>query len=336
MKSRTKAPLSEEQINSLVKQQFGPDASCDRPVELTGGWFNTAYLVTIPEHGIEVVLKVAPPSSAMVHTYEINAMVTEIASTELLREKTSIPVPKIYGTGFDHAIIDRDFFFMEKLAGIPWNLVKNKLSNEARQALQYQVAEFQMQVNSLHGEWFGSVVVQDDASIVEKTWYAAFSRFMNWILNDYARFHVQLPRGWGKVKELLGSTATIFDEVTEPRLVDWDLWEGNVFVTGHDTNAPRITGIIDHERALWGDPLMEIMFMNPKQYSIVIGRYKDLLDFDQRSVQVRRAFYNLYFLLIIYLETYSRKYPFLFSVSIRTFALFEFKKNLDKIKRLVK
>jgi hypothetical protein len=178
------------------------------------------------------------------------------------------------------------------------------------------------------------VVVQGEASIVEKTWHAAFTRFMDWIFADYHRFHVQVPRGWEQAKVLLVDLVPIFDEIFEPRLVDWDLWEGNVFITGHDTSEPRITGIIDHERALWGDPLMEIMFMYPKRYPAVVERYKDLLDFTMPSVQVRRAFYNLYFLLIIYLETYSRKYPFLFRNSIRIFARFEFKRNLDRIKRL--
>lgn len=334
MKSRTKTPLNLDQIDLLVKHHFGQETSCGHHEELTGGWFNTAYLVTIPERNLETVLKIAPKTSRFVHTYEINAMAIEVATTELLREKTRVPVPKIFGTGFDHGIIDRDYFFMEKLAGMPWDLVKKKLSKEANHTLQRQVAEFQFQINSLRGEWFGSVVVQGDASIVEKTWHAAFSWFMDWIFSDYDRFHVKIPRGWMRVKELLAKAESLFNEISEPRLVDWDLWEGNVFISGHGTENPMITGIIDHERAFWGDPLMEFMFMNPKRYPFVVERYKDLLDFNQRSVQVRRAFYNLYFLLIIYLETFSRKYPIIFGNSIRLFALFEFKRNIDKIMHL--
>ena len=86
MKSRTKTPLSNEQITALVKHHFGPDASCGHVEELTGGWFNTAYLVSIPEQGIDVVLKVAPPASTMVHTYEINAMAIEVARRSLGEE----------------------------------------------------------------------------------------------------------------------------------------------------------------------------------------------------------------------------------------------------------
>ena len=47
----------------------------------------------------------------------------------------------------------------------------------------------------------------------------------------------------------------VLDEVSEPALVHWDLWAGNVFV-----KDGKITGITDFERALWGDPLMEHYF----------------------------------------------------------------------------
>ena len=47
------------------------------------------------------------------------------------------------------------------------------------------------------------------------------------------------------------------DEVQSPRLVHWDLWDGNVFV---DPATAQITGISDFERSLWGDPLMEVNF----------------------------------------------------------------------------
>jgi len=335
MKSRTKAPLSREQVDLLVKQHFGYDASCGNLIELTGGWFNTAYLVTIPARGIETVVKVAPDPATGVHTYEQHAMAIEVASAKLLRENTSIPVPEILGTGFDHAIIDRDYFFMQKLDGQPWNVLKKKLPKTVNLALQRQVAAYQRELNGLRGEWFGTLISGDDDTIVEKTWHAAFSRFMDWIFSDYDRFYVKVPRGWSQARDLLTRAKLIFDEVSEPRLVDWDLWEGNVFIAERGTGTPSITGIIDHERAFWGDYLMEFMFMSPKRYPAVVESYKGLIDFNLQPVQIRRAFYNLYFLLIIYLETYSRKYPVLFSISIRVYARVGFKHNLDKIKHLL-
>jgi len=44
-------------------------------------------------------------------------------------------------------------------------------------------------------------------------------------------------------------------DVTEPRLLHWDLWDGNVL-----RKEGRVSGIVDFERAIWGDPLMEFYF----------------------------------------------------------------------------
>ena len=45
------------------------------------------------------------------------------------------------------------------------------------------------------------------------------------------------------------------DLVAEPVFVHWDMWEGNIFIKdGH------ISGIIDWERALWGEAFMDDRF----------------------------------------------------------------------------
>lgn len=59
----------------------------------------------------------------------------------------------------------------------------------------------------------------------------------------------------GRLLSRLEEEKEFFEEVTVPCLVHWDLWEGNVFVSGG-----KITGIIDWERALWADPLLELGF----------------------------------------------------------------------------
>lgn len=47
----------------------------------------------------------------------------------------------------------------------------------------------------------------------------------------------------------------VFEEVTKPYLVHRNCWDGNIFVEGG-----KVTGIIDWERCLWADPLLEVNF----------------------------------------------------------------------------
>lgn len=55
-----------------------------------------------------------------------------------------------------------------------------------------------------------------------------------------------------KILECLCRQRSVFDLVAEPVFVHWDMWEGNIFIKdGH------ISGIIDWERALWGEAFMD-------------------------------------------------------------------------------
>jgi aminoglycoside phosphotransferase (APT) family kinase protein len=52
-----------------------------------------------------------------------------------------------------------------------------------------------------------------------------------------------------EIRTLVVESGYALDEVTRPALIHFDLWPGNIFVDGS-----RIVGLIDHERAFWGDP----------------------------------------------------------------------------------
>jgi hypothetical protein len=88
--------------------------------------------------------------------------------------------------------------------------------------------------------------------------------------------------------------------------VHWDLWAGNVFVSTAG-NEPRVSGVIDFERALWGDPLMEF----------IPGRLRDIEAFEEgygapllatREQRLRRLFYNAYLGLVLVVEDGPRRY----------------------------
>ena len=72
------------------------------------------------------------------------------------------------------------------------------------------------------------------------------------ILGDGERRDVDLGWDYDTVRAVVSKHADCLDQVTEPRFVEWDLWDGNVMV-----RAGKIVGILDHERAFYGDPLIE-------------------------------------------------------------------------------
>ena len=94
--------------------------------------------------------------------------------------------------------------------------------------------------------------------------------------------------------------------MTRPQLVHWDLWAGNIFIT-FNGDTPQIAGIVDFERALWGDPLMESYpgrLVGIPNY--IAGYGQDILA--TQAQRLRRIFYNIYLDLIMIIEDGPRQF----------------------------
>jgi aminoglycoside phosphotransferase (APT) family kinase protein len=88
------------------------------------------------------------------------------------------------------------------------------------------------------------------------TWPAAFTRMMGAVLGDAARYEVLPPTTADRIRGLVSGWTPALAEVERPALVHFDLWDGNVLVEG-DGDDLTVSGIIDAERAFYGDPAFE-------------------------------------------------------------------------------
>ena len=122
------------------------------------------------------------------------------------------------------------------------------------------------------------------------------------LLEDGRRRGVELPASYEEISAEVDIRLPALASVKEPRLVHWDLWNGNVFVQeGH------VSGIIDCERALWGDPLQEYYFRHLADHSeAFLKGYGNR--FDSPEQLERRKLYDLYLELIMVIECYYREY----------------------------
>ena len=98
----------------MIARAYGPDqvpTGDDWVQELGIGLFNVAYRLRLRD-GYESVLKIAPPPSVRVMTYERGAMATELAALALVRYRTTVPVPVVDFADQSHQLCDADYFFM--------------------------------------------------------------------------------------------------------------------------------------------------------------------------------------------------------------------------------
>lgn len=137
------------------------------------------------------------------------------------------------------------------------------------------------------------------------SWRQTFTSLTEDVLADGEPRHVDLGWSYDLVHTVLDEHAAGLDEVTQPRFVEWDLWDGNVMV-----RDSQIVGILDHERAFYGDPLIEHgfngtqlpTFGDPAAFLRGYGRTE--LNADERE---RRRLYCLHLTLIMIIETAYRE-----------------------------
>ncbi|GIF05202.1 phosphotransferase family protein [Actinoplanes siamensis] len=304
MESITKNRQPLAVLRAMTERAYGagevPDGD-DWCAELGHGWFNVAYRIRL-RSGRQAVLKIAPPPHVEVMTYEHGAMATELAALRLIRAATGVPVPTVDFADRSHELCDADWFCMEYIDADNLGMLRDKHSRQERAAYDEALGALNRELNTIRGTHFGPLAGPGFA-----TWRSAFTDMVEGVLRDGERRSVDLGHDYAAVRAVIAAHADTLDEVTEPRFVEWDMWDNNVMV-----RDGRIVAIIDHERAFFGDPLIEAGFTGSE-----VPAYGDSTAFIRgygrgpatENERVRRRLYCLYLVLIMTIETAYRNFP---------------------------
>lgn len=295
MESKIKPKLTGSDMERIIHQAFG--SRVVETKELTDGWANSAYAI-ITSDDRDVILKAAPFKGTKMMRYEANLMRTEVEALRLFDNSGTLPVPKVLAHDDSCTLIHAEYFIMERLAGAPYNKMKETLSQEEKDAIEFELGVYSRLINEVQGEKFGYFLQQESW---KDSWAEAFQQMIRGVLADGRDAGVELPAVDTVIESEIERHLDALHEVVQPRLVHWDLWDGNVFV-----EHGKITGLIDFERALWGDPLMEVYF----------GRFNRSVGFSRgyglavatRNQRRRRVLYDFYLDLILWIECTYRQY----------------------------
>lgn len=292
--SITKAAVSEDTVNRMTQKALGEDALEIR--ELKEGYFNIAYQVRLSDR--DVVLKIAPSPETEVMTFEKNIMFSEVDSMKMVAQRTEVPVPEVLFYDSSRDVADREYFFMEMLDGKSLSSISDVLPEEQKQRIYYDMGRYTAMLNGITGERFGYYGQPDRQG---EDWYEVFRDMLRDPFADAERKGIAMPVREDETLELLERDRALLGAVETPRFVHWDIWAGNVFIADG-----QIRGIIDFERCLWGDPLLEVGFRCYEQNSAFFGGYgiKGL----SREEKRRARWYDVYLALLWCLETDYRGY----------------------------
>lgn len=308
MKSVTKNLLEEKHIRQLTAKHF-PGAEIQSTEEMSGGMFNAAYLVRFSSAGAgpdAAVLKVGPTPQAETLTYEKDILRAEVDVYKMLPAE-GLPRPCLLAEDYSREIVPADCFFMEFTKGKTWQSLLKKLPAEARPGLMRQLGACNAAVHSVKGSYFG--YIKEDERFRHDTWGGAFTQMMGDILADGEARSRKLP--YDEIRGVLKKHRGILDEISQPILVDFDIHAGNVFLDETDKGW-EITGIIDYERAFFGDPAADftsavMLFDDVEKESDFRAGYEEasgktlVITPEDR---IRMDLYRLYMMLLMNVETY--------------------------------
>lgn len=295
--SVTKNRLTGEQIQKITEKIFDTDNCLANYEELTDGFCNTAYRLTLSD-GKRVVLKVAPKKGITMMSCEKGMMQTEVAAMKLAREQGISGVPEVYGYDDSYELCDSIYFVMECLDGESYAAARGNMSEKEQAVVNVQTGEYLAGLNRIKGEKFGHFWMKE---LQWEDWFTAFLHLMEAMISDGERESIDIGIPYGELLEKLKQHRRYFDEVREPSFIHWDSWDGNIFIkNGH------VIGMIDWERAMWAEGLMEDRFRyHTKNEDFMRGYGFDGLT---ESQKIRCAWYDIYLYLIMMFEGTYRHY----------------------------
>lgn len=296
MESITKNRKHRADIEYMMNRAF-PEMRVIQIKELKEGYFNAAYDVTLSD-GRQIILKIAPVSDALIMSYEKNIMFSEVKAMKLVKAQSKVPVPEVYMYDASCSICDAPYFIMEKITGNSLSAINQELSEKEKSDIMRQVGLYTRQINSITGTEFGYLGQPD---MQGNCWFPTFKKMMRLAVADAEKMEIDLRVDIDELFLLLDSDEIYFHEVQIPRLVHWDLWEGNIFA-----EKGKVTGIIDFERAIWGDPLMEVGFRSYGQSTDFFEGYgkKEFTSNEKKRI----LWYDIYLFLLVALEYKYRRY----------------------------
>ena len=269
-----------------------PDEVRFRPIRT--GKHNISYWVDV-ENAPNYVLRIAPPDDAGLLFYEHRMMRQEPTLHRLIRQHTDIPVAEVVGYDFERKHIDRDYVIMRSLPGTALSEISQMYEGARRRTL-HQVGRYLRELHGLvatahMGQRRYGYLGEHRPMSPAPTWVEAFETMWNALLDDVVACGSYNDQEAQCMRELFQTHRSAFDRSVEPRLLHMDVWAQNILVD----QMGKITGLVDFDRALWGDVEIEFAVLDycgisEPSFWQGYGSTRDTSD----AALIRRQFYLLY------------------------------------------
>jgi aminoglycoside phosphotransferase (APT) family kinase protein len=265
--SPTQRQLAPADVDRLVVASLGPDVRVVEREPLAGGGFAAVWRARLDD-GRAVVVKVGPAPDVRLLRYERDLVAAEARCFRLVAERApQVPVPLVLHHGTDRSVLDGDWLVTTAMPGRTLRSLIDGRPEDAVDAAQVRIQAGAVMA-ALHGIT-GPAFGYDGGRDAAETWAEAFGGMVRDLLADAADWGVELPAPAAEFEAILGRHRGVLDEVTRPALIYFDGWDGNLLVEPGPDGQLRLCGLVDGERFLFGDPLMDFVT------AVMFGRIED-------------------------------------------------------------
>ncbi len=292
--SGTKHELALSDIQRVCEEKL--DGVLMQVYPLADGLCNALYLLEF-SNGHKAVLKASSPDKKGLRRGEQWLMDSELAALNLMKNVPGIPVPQVIVQDNSGKVLDAPYFIMEYIEGISMGNMKKEWPDTEKTIWNHRIGRLARSIASFSGESFGILASGRTFS----TFMEFFQDFLSMLIMDAEDGRIDLGVSSDKLYSRLSDSRSAMEEVTEPKLVHYDLWENNLIV-----RKDRIVGVLDWERAMYSDPLMEERFRNYAIHpSFLMGYGKTEFTSDERE---RCLWYDMAMDAAPMIEVFYRQY----------------------------
>lgn len=250
MERSTFHSLSTEQIVAIGKRALGDNVRLIAIDEIPGGTFNTIFRLTLDDER-QIILRLSPPLNNSPWNWDESYLMRREHAIQPFFAPVASLMPKCLLIDFTQQIIDRDYMVQTNLPGERWDHISEELSPIENDLLWQQFGQLLKQIHNVQGEMFGLPYTGFQFS----SWSQAILERLESTLQLSAQHQVVIPY-IDQILSTVRAHVEVLDAIRIPHLLHGDLWLFNLLVT-HDTGGARITGLLDADRAWWGDPVAD-------------------------------------------------------------------------------
>ncbi|HMM93110.1 MAG TPA: aminoglycoside phosphotransferase family protein [Bradyrhizobium sp.] len=281
------------QVSVPTAQSIVDQAVSDRAVatvsRLYGGEIAAIHEIAFADPAHQpLVLKVYPDDLRW-------KMQKEVTVTGLIQDRLSVPAPRILLADDSKRLLQLNFILMSKLDGSSLGQVEKDLTAEQLAAAYAQIGQLLREFHRIPMEAFGYI---GPTGI-----WTAHSSNHDYLTHQFQRKLTEFAERGGdarlaqRVAGHVAERAQLFKGCPQAVLCHNDLHAGNLLATIGNA-GPRLTGVLDFEGALAGDPLMDVA---KALYYLDEACRRGLLDgygaLDREHGSETLDLYHLYFVL---------------------------------------